>query len=43
VVETMRRAIADAHFQAGEAAAGERLYREWLEADPSWGWGWIGW
>jgi len=43
VVETMRRAIADAHFQAGDAAAGDRLYREWLEADPSWGWGWIGW
>jgi len=43
VVENMHRAIADSHFQAGEAATGDRLYRGWLEADPSWGWGWIGW
>jgi tetratricopeptide (TPR) repeat protein len=43
IVENMRRAIADSHFQIGEAATGDRLYRQWLEADPSWGWGWIGW
>jgi hypothetical protein len=43
LAETMRRALGDAHFQAGQAATGDRLFRQWLEADPTWGWGWIGW
>lgn len=43
LAETMRRALGDAHFQAGDAAAGDRFFRQWLEADPTWGWGWIGW
>ena len=21
----------------------EELFRSWLDADPAWGWGWIGW
>jgi tetratricopeptide (TPR) repeat protein len=43
MIENRRRALAESHFEVGEAAKAEALYREWLDADPSWGWGWIGW
>lgn len=43
IVENFRRALAEAHFETGREAAGERLFQEWLAADPTWGWGWIGW
>jgi tetratricopeptide (TPR) repeat protein len=38
-----RRAIADSHFYLGNEAECDRLYSEWLEADPKWGWGYVGW
>ncbi len=31
------------HCELGEIEKTEALYRVWLEADPHWGWGWIGW
>lgn len=43
VVENWRRAIAEAWFRLGEAGKAEQLYRGWLDADPQWGFGWIGW
>jgi hypothetical protein len=43
VVENWRRAIAEAWFWLGETAKADRLYRDWLDADPRWGFGWIGW
>jgi hypothetical protein len=43
LIEGFRRALAESHFAVGAEETGERLYREWLEADPTWGWGWIGW
>ncbi len=39
----MRRAIAETYNEAGDLETVDRLYREWLTADPGWGWGWIGW
>ena len=39
----MRRAMAESHLALGDAAKAERLYRQWLKAEPQWGWGWIGW
>jgi hypothetical protein len=30
-------------FATGHAAEGDALFRSWLDADPRWGWGWIGW
>ncbi len=39
----MWRAIAEAHHLAGDVETVDRLYREWLTADPGWGWGWVGW
>jgi hypothetical protein len=42
-LENLRRSLADAYAQAGERATADRLFRQWLDADPAWGWGWIGW
>lgn len=39
----MWRAIAEVHNEKGDVETVDRLYREWLTADPYWGWGWITW
>jgi tetratricopeptide (TPR) repeat protein len=43
MTENRRRALAESYYELGETDKAETLYREWLTADPSWGWGWIGW
>jgi len=43
MIENRRRALAESNFEMGETEKAEALYREWLDADPCWGWGWIGW
>jgi len=43
LTENMRCALADSCFGNGDCARGAALYEQWLEADPQWGWGWIGW
>jgi tetratricopeptide (TPR) repeat protein len=43
MTENRRRALAESYYELGEADKAEALYREWLDADPCWGWGWIGW
>ena len=43
LIENRRRALAESYFELGEAEKAATLYREWLDADPCWGWGWIGW
>ncbi|SPE40347.1 hypothetical protein SBA3_3720017 [Candidatus Sulfopaludibacter sp. SbA3] len=43
MTENRRRALAESYFQLGEAGKAEKLFGEWLRADPRWGWGWIGW
>jgi len=43
MTENRRRALAESYFELGETAKAEALYRDWLQADPRWGWGWIGW
>jgi tetratricopeptide (TPR) repeat protein len=43
MTENRRRALAESYFELGEAKKAEALYRDWLKADPGWGWGWIGW
>ena len=42
-IENTRRAIADSYFELGDEAECDRLYSEWLEADPKWGQGYVGW
>jgi hypothetical protein len=41
--ENWRRAIGEAWFWLGETATADELFRQWLESDPQWGYGWIGW
>ncbi|HLM88218.1 MAG TPA: SEC-C metal-binding domain-containing protein [Streptosporangiaceae bacterium] len=43
MTENRRRALARAYFDAGMTEKAEGLFRSWLDADPGWGWGWIGW
>jgi tetratricopeptide (TPR) repeat protein len=43
MVENRRRAVAESYFELGETDKAEALFEEWLDADPRWGWGWIGW
>jgi tetratricopeptide (TPR) repeat protein len=43
IIGNMRIAIAESYFNMGRASKADELYKEWLEADPTWGWGWIGW
>src|SRR5437899_3393432 len=41
--ENRRRALAESYYELDETDKTEALYRDWLKADPGWGWGWIGW
>jgi tetratricopeptide (TPR) repeat protein len=43
LLENRRRAVAEVYAKLGELGKADALYREWLTADPRWGWGWIGW
>lgn len=43
MIENRRRALGQAYFDAGLTEKAEELFRSWLDADPGWGWGWIGW
>ncbi|MCI0423456.1 MAG: SEC-C domain-containing protein [Acidobacteria bacterium] len=43
ITENFRRAVAESYFELGEAGKADELYRQWLDTDPQWGWGWIGW
>lgn len=42
VIQNMKRAFADSHFNLGEVKEAESLYEKYLKEDPTWGWGWIG-
>lgn len=41
--ENKRRAMAEFHVSLGRRDVSDQLFRDWLGADPAWGWGWIGW
>jgi tetratricopeptide (TPR) repeat protein len=43
MIGTWRRALGGAYFDAGMTEKAEELFRSWLDADPAWGFGWIGW
>jgi hypothetical protein len=30
-------------IELGETGEGDALFGKWLDEDPAWGWGWIGW
>lgn len=39
----IRRAFAECYFDTGDVETFNRLYTKWLQDEPDWGWGWIGW
>ncbi|MGH9838458.1 MAG: SEC-C metal-binding domain-containing protein [Blastocatellia bacterium] len=43
LTENFQRGLAETCFELGQTAKADELYRDWLETDPLWGWGWIGW
>ncbi len=43
MIENFRRSIAESTLELGDADGFDRMYRTWLEHDPDWGWGYIGW
>jgi len=38
-----RKDLAETYFSLGLPDKAEKLYRQWLQETPRWGWGWIGW
>jgi hypothetical protein len=42
-IENIRGAIADSYFELGDKTECDKLYSGWLEEDPKWGQGYIGW
>jgi tetratricopeptide (TPR) repeat protein len=42
-IQNRRCSLAESYFELGETHKADALFREWLDADPRWGWGWIGW
>jgi len=43
ITGNFRRALADSYFETGHQQKADELYESWLDDDPAWGWGWIGW
>ncbi len=43
LTENRRRALGGAYFDAGMTEKAEELFGSWVDADPRWGFGWIGW
>lgn len=43
LTQNRRRALAESYFEMGEPRKADTLFQEWLDNDPRWGWGWIGW
>ena len=42
-IQSFRGPLAESHFHLGDRETCDRLFEEWLAADPTWGWGWIDW
>ncbi len=43
LAKNLLRDLAEAHADLGDYETMNRLYAGWLNDDPRWGWGWIGW
>ena len=39
----MRRAFAECYVDRGDLETCDHLFSKWLQQEPDWGWGWIGW
>ena len=43
IKENTRRAIAESYSAMGDMETCSQLFEGWLQEDPDWGWGYIGW
>jgi len=43
IISNTRRGIADSYFELGETDKCDELYSLWINENPDWGWGYIGW
>jgi len=43
ITENTRRAIAESYAELGDYNECDTLFSGWLQTDPNWGWGYIGW
>lgn len=43
IISNTRRGIADSYFKLGETEKCDELYSLWIDENPDWGWGYIGW
>jgi len=43
ITENTRRAIAESYAELGNQIECDKHFSEWLQNDPDWGWGYIGW
>lgn len=39
----IRRYFAEHYAELGDFETFDNLYHDWLNKEPDWGWGWIGW
>lgn len=39
----IRREFAECYVERGDFEICDSLYERWLQKEPDWGWGWIGW
>ena len=42
-IGNFKSAMAESFFELGDHERGDRLFRDWLQETPQWGWGWIAW
>ena len=42
-IENTKRAIAETYYALGDKEKCDSLFTGWLDEDPHWGWGYIGW
>ena len=43
LIPNVRHDLAESHADLGDYATTDKLYTQWLQENPSWGGGWIGW
>jgi tetratricopeptide (TPR) repeat protein len=43
LIQNMQRALAESIWGIGENQRADELFQRWLDENPRWSWGWIGW
>jgi tetratricopeptide (TPR) repeat protein len=43
LIQNMQRALAESISGIGDSQRADELFQKWLDENPRWSWGWIGW